>query len=79
VKVPTILAHLKTWVDEGNSLNPDGVLKATELSERLQERVMKSMKKIGPDLLKPVYDDLKGEVSYNDLRVMQLYYLASKK
>lgn len=79
VKVPTILAHLKTWIDEGNDLSPAGVLKATELSERLQETVMKSMKKVGPDLLKPVYDDLNGEVSYNDLRVMQLYYLASKK
>jgi len=38
---------------------------------------MKSMKKKGAGMLKPVYEDLDKSVDYNELRVMQLYYLAN--
>jgi ATP-dependent DNA helicase RecQ len=34
------------------------------------------MEKVGPELLKPVYDDLKKTVDYNELRILQLAYMA---
>jgi len=34
------------------------------------------MKKVGPELLKPVYEELGKSVGYSELRMMQLYYLA---
>jgi ATP-dependent DNA helicase RecQ len=37
------------------------------------------MKKNGPELLKPIYEDLNKTVDYSELRVMQLYYLANNK
>ncbi|HMB99088.1 MAG TPA: DNA helicase RecQ [Balneolaceae bacterium] len=77
VKVSTILTHLKKYLDEGNELETGGILEVSSLSDRKINEVMKSMKKKGAGMLKPVYEDLDKSVDYNELRVMQLYYLAS--
>ena len=77
VKVSTILTHLKKYLDEGNELETEGILQVSSLSDRKIDEVMKSMKKTGADMLKPVYEDLDKSVDYNELRVMQLYYLAN--
>lgn len=76
VKSVTILSHLKKYLDEGHSLNPDLIIEASELSERKRADVFSSMKKVGPDLLKPIYEDLNKEVDYSELRILQLAYLA---
>jgi len=76
VKMPTILKHLKTYLDEGNDLRQDGILEASSLSQRKVDEVMESMDKVGPELLKPVYEDLDKSVGYGELRMMQLYYMA---
>lgn len=76
VKDVTILGHLKKYLDEGNSIDPTGVLEASELSQRKIDEVYKSMKKVGPELLKPIYEDLNKEVDYNELRILQLAYMA---
>lgn len=74
VKDVTILNHLKTYMTEGNELREDGILEHCSLSERQQDEVMQSFKKVGPDLLKPVYEDLNKAIGYDQLRIMQLYY-----
>ncbi|HEX6982086.1 MAG TPA: DNA helicase RecQ [Balneolaceae bacterium] len=76
VKQVTILKHLKTYLEEGHDLRTEGIAAASSLSNRKRDEVMKSMKKVGPDILKPVYEDLDKSIGYDELRVMQLYYLA---
>jgi ATP-dependent DNA helicase RecQ len=78
VKQVTILKHLKTYLEEGNDLRNEGIAAASSLSQRKKDEVLKTFKKVGPDLLKPVYEDLDKSVGYNDLRVMQLYYQAKE-
>lgn len=79
VKDMTILKHLKDFFDDGNKLRLEGLLEASELSLRQRDQVMKSFDKKNPLMLRPVYDDLNKKIGYDELRVMQLYYLASKK
>lgn len=79
VKPVTILSNLKKYLDEGNSIDPKGILKASELSQRKIDDVYASMKKVGPEMLKPVYEDLKKEVDYNELRILQLAYMAGNE
>lgn len=76
VKNVTILSNLKKYLDEGNKLNPELILEASELSERKRAEVFESMEKIGPALLKPVYENLNKEVDYAELRILQLAYMA---
>ena len=79
VKEVTILKHLKNYLDEGNELRTEGIAEASSLSARKRDSVLASMKKVGPELLKPVYEDLGKSVGYDELRIMQLYYLAENK
>lgn len=76
VKEATILRHLKKYFEDDNELRTDGIVEASSLSERKRDEVIKSFKKVGPELLKPVYEDLGKSVDYSELRIMQLYYLA---
>lgn len=78
VKVVTILTHLKKFLDEGGKLRLDGLLQATTLSDRQREQVMQAMEKKSPLMLRPVYNLLNKQIGYDQLRIMQLYYLASK-
>ena len=76
VKDVTILNHLKTYLKEGNSLRLEGILEHVSLSERQQDDVMNSFKKVGPELLKPVYENLNKAIGYDQLRIMQLYFMS---
>ncbi len=76
VKKVTILSNLKKYLDEGYSLEPGGFLDASSLSERKKDEVFASMEKVGPELLKPIYEELDKTVDYNELRILQLAYMA---
>ena len=79
VKDMTIIKHLKDFLDDGNTLRLEGLLEASNLSLRQRDQVMKSFKKKNPLMLRPVYDDLNKHVGYDELRIMQLYYMAQNK
>src|SRR5699024_6797303 len=78
VKLVTILKHLKNYLEDGNDLRPEGIIEASSLSVRKQDEVMEIMEQVPPHMLRPIYDRLNKEVSYNELRVMQLYYMAQE-
>ena len=79
VKVMTILKHLTDYLNDGEALRLEGIVEASGLSARQQDQVMQAFKKVGPELLKPVYEKLNKAIGYDELRIMQLYYLAQKK
>lgn len=79
VKQVTILTHLKTFLDAKNDLRLDGLLQASSLSDRQRDQVIKAMDKKGPLMLRPVYDLLNKQIGYDELRIMQLFYLAKGK
>ncbi len=78
-KEVTILSHLKKYLDEGNELRLEGLLQASKLSDRQRDQVLKAFKKKGAGMLRLVYDELRKEIGYDELRIMQLYYLALNK
>ncbi len=77
VKEVTILTHMKKYLDEGNNLRLDGLLEACNLSDRQRDQIIKAMDKKGPLMLRPVYEELNKQIGYDQLRIMQLYYLAN--
>ena len=79
VKQVTILGHLKKYLDEGKELRLEGLLQASTLSDRQRDEVLKAFKKRGHLMLRLVYDECKKQIGYDELRIMQLYYLASQK
>ena len=79
VKDMTILKHLKDFLDAGNELRLEGLLNASSLSLRQRDQVLKAFKKKGPLMLRPVYDELNKTNGYDELKIIQLYYMASEK
>ena len=76
VKPETIIGHLTRYhMDDGHPLRPDGLMEASSLSEDQVSAVIKLFDTHGPDFLKPVFSELDGAVSYEELRLLRLYVL----
>ncbi|MGC8780775.1 MAG: helix-turn-helix domain-containing protein [Anaerolineae bacterium] len=76
VRPTTVIGHLCTWLAAGHALDPDRVRSASNLAPADQARVLAAIAELGPDRLAPIFEALGGEISYEELRIMRLYYLA---
>ncbi|WP_020404238.1 DNA helicase RecQ [Gracilimonas tropica] len=78
VKEVTILNHLKDYLKEGNDLRLDGITEATSLSLRQQDEIIKIFDEKGSHMLKVVYDRMNKKIGYDQIRIMQLYFMANE-
>jgi ATP-dependent DNA helicase RecQ len=75
LKQGTIINHLEKFVLDGNPLT--GKMDFSELLTTTDEQIQKAIKafdELGTAFLKPIFEKLNGEISYDDLRVLRLYY-----
>lgn len=79
MKESRILDYLLRYYEGGNPLRAEGFLPLMALPWDAAKRAVKTFAEIGPELLRPVYDALGGEIGYEDLRVLRLYYLALQR
>ncbi len=78
VAVSTVLNHLHTCLQQKTELNTDRSADLRALcscSHSQQEDALAAFGRFGIDLLKPVYENLHEQVSYDDLRILRLCYL----
>ena len=69
--------HLAKFVAAGNPLRNASDLRAqTSLPKEKQEKALSAFDELGTDFLKPVFDRLNGEISYDDLKIMRLIALS---
>ena len=79
VKPRTILNHLLKFVQSGNSIPPGDILDLSALTADERAQVLAAFEEHGPDYLRPVFDALNGKVSFDELHVMRLYFLATRE
>ncbi len=80
VSADTILNHLARYIMGGNPLrSAEDLIALSNLNPDQQMAVFKAFDKLGSDMLKPVYDALKGTVNYDELRILRLCYLCEKR
>ncbi len=72
----TVIDHLYHYRREGHPLRRDEVLRLTELAEEERKRALEAFDRLGTDYLKPVFEALGGRVSYDDLKVVRLYFVS---
>ena len=75
IKRNTLVGHLATYVSEGNKINTDMLFKLVDINEEKQKEVFKAFEKLKTDFLKPVFDELKETITYDDLRVLRICYI----
>lgn len=75
VKESTVVGYLSKYVKAGHSIPADNILSASALSMAELDRVHKAFEKHGHELLRPIYEELSERVSYDELRIVQLYLM----
>jgi ATP-dependent DNA helicase RecQ len=76
VKRGTILNHLYRYMDEGHSLrDSEDLLNHSALTSQIQENVLNTFDQLGCDQLRPVYEALDQQVTYDELYLLRVYYL----
>ena len=73
VKKATLVHHLEGWVNDDNALPLDGLQAELDPSVDAAE-VEKAFSRHGTAYLRPVYDQLGGTVSFDELKLHRLVY-----
>jgi ATP-dependent DNA helicase RecQ len=72
VKRQTIINHLDKFVQSGETLAIERLHAESTLSADRQEQVMAAFREQGSDYLRPVFDTLGGDVSYEELHLLRI-------
>lgn len=75
IKQNTVLDHLFKYIDEGYSIKPSGVSELSAIPADRQTLVLNTFERLGHERLSPVFEALDGKVSYDELKIVRLYYL----
>ena len=78
VKQSTIIGHLNRYQQNGGDVDAERVRVASKLTPDQQEQVLALLDELGPERLGPIYAALDGEIPYDELRVMRLYWVGSQ-
>ena len=80
VQPQTIFGHLVKYAKCGEIFpNPERLLTFSHASPGTRDKVLKAFEEKGSETLTPVYSMLNGSVDFNELRVLQLYFICLKK
>jgi ATP-dependent DNA helicase RecQ len=75
IRESRVLDYLLHYIRGGRPLRTEGLQSLITISGPQREQAMKTFEELGPELLRPVFDALGGEIGYDDLRLLRLYYL----
>ncbi len=77
IKRNTVLQHLLQYCREGHAIRQtDEFLSFSTLTPETRETVLHLFKTLGVERMRPVFDALEGQVDYDELRILQIYYMA---
>jgi ATP-dependent DNA helicase RecQ len=76
VKRSTILNHLANYQRAGGEVDGARILPASQLTPAQQEEVLITLSEMGHEQLKPIFDALSGQVSYDELHLMRVVFLS---
>lgn len=76
IKQGKVFDHLSKYLQEGNAIRSDELLTFSKISPTQRNRVLETFNSFGGEFLKPSFDALNGEISYDELKIVRLYYLS---
>ncbi len=79
IKRHTLLNHLLKYHTEVARLpQTDAFIRQSNLIAQQQTRVLAAMQQHGANRLRPIFDELQQQVSYDELHLLRLHYLANE-
>ena len=74
IKQNTVVAHLLKYVREGKKIPKGDMLALTKLKANEQQKILHLFEELGTGYLTPIFEQLKGKTSFEDLHVLRLFY-----
>lgn len=75
ISVDTLITHIEKLVDQGEVVALDKILP----KKALLHKISKAFDELSTTKLTPVFDELGGKVSYNDIKLVRAYRAQNKK
>ena len=76
----TVLEHLYRYCAEGNTLRTNtNFLELSQLPASTHREVCKALEQHGTIALRPVFEALEQEISYEELKIIRLHFLANQQ
>lgn len=75
----TVIEHLERYQQEGHGLREAGYLSLVSVPPDLQQRALDAFEQFGTERLRPVFDALEEQVTFDDLRLLRLHYLCHRQ
>ena len=67
--------HLFRYLQEGNGLiKSDELMALSTVSSEQKNHILDKFEDLGTEFLKPVFDALGGEIDYEELKIIRLYF-----
>jgi len=79
VQEQTIINHLARYLNEGNKVRKDELLKRITIDKLKQTNIFNEFDENGTLSLKPIFEKFNSEISYNELHLLRVIYLNDKK
>ena len=79
IKPATVITHLCSWLASGQPVDTRRIRPISTLSAEDQARVLAAMAELGPERLRPLFDAFEERISYDELHIMRLCYLAGDR
>jgi len=76
IKLTTVLDHFLKYLQAGESLRSDELLSFSSVTSDQIEPVLDAFDRVGTDYLKPAHDALDGQIDYDNLKILRVYYLS---
>ena len=71
----TFLNHLFRYLQEGNGfIKSDELMALSTVSSEQKNHILDKFEDLGTEFLKPVFDALGGEIDYEELKIIRLYF-----
>ncbi len=78
IKISTVIDHLYKALGEGYSLKSESVLALSKIPAEKQQEVFSAYRKYSTEKLKPIFDEICGTISYDELRLLRVCYLSKQ-
>jgi len=75
VKKNTIINHLYRYTSQNGSLRGKHLIANSSLTETQWQSALSSFSRLGTNQLRPIFDELKETISYDELQIVRLYVL----
>jgi ATP-dependent DNA helicase RecQ len=79
VQEQTIINHLARFINEGNKVRSDELLKKVSIDKSKQKKVFNEFGENGTLTMKNIFEKFNGEISYNELHLLRVIYLNNHK